>query len=285
MIARVASLHIYPIKSCGGINLNELTIGPRGPVGDREWMIVDKNTKEFLTQRQIPAMALVKTQLYSNSLQIILPTLTLDVSLKEKAQSSGETGLNVKVWKDFCLANEPDSSVSEKLSQFLKHSVQLVRMQSQFTRLLPEVYAKLGINEKTHTGFADQFPLLLTSTESLFDLNKRLNSQGHADVEMNRFRTNVVITLVNQDAPAFTEHRWKKIRIGSIDFNVVKDCERCMIINTNQHTAERGAEPLKTLASYRQSAKGKAIFGVNMIPTSEGFIKTGDTITILEKHL
>jgi uncharacterized protein YcbX len=269
MIARVVSLHVYPVKSCGGIEVDSMPIGRRGPLFDREWMIVDEKG-EFLTQRQCAEMALVKTQLTETLLAISIPNGrggTTEVTLP-KAIETGTQTTEVRVWGDPCQAYEAAPLASRALSDFLGRSVRIVRMAKFFKRQFPEKYSATA-----QTGFADLFPLLLTTTESLGALNDKLAEK----VPMDRFRPNIVI----EGAYAFAEDQWARIKIGSIEFDLPKRCERCIIINTDQSTADRGAEPLKTLFSYRRSEKGKAIFGQNMIHLGEGTLKVGDEVTVL----
>ena len=40
---RISSLHIYPVKSGRGIDLETSAVEARGLVGDRRWMIVDEH--------------------------------------------------------------------------------------------------------------------------------------------------------------------------------------------------------------------------------------------------
>jgi uncharacterized protein len=63
---RVTSLWIYPIKSCGGIELKESNIRKRGLENDRMFMIIDKKNK-FVSQRTHPRLALVSTRIDSNT--------------------------------------------------------------------------------------------------------------------------------------------------------------------------------------------------------------------------
>ncbi|PIW00856.1 MAG: hypothetical protein CO108_21160 [Deltaproteobacteria bacterium CG_4_9_14_3_um_filter_63_12] len=45
----VSALFVYPIKSCRGIALEAMQLGERGPLWDREWMVVDAQGT-FLSQ-------------------------------------------------------------------------------------------------------------------------------------------------------------------------------------------------------------------------------------------
>lgn len=271
MVARVVQLHIYPVKSFGGIAVTSMPIGARGPRFDRQWMVVERATRAFLTQRQIPKMTLVQTHLVDHQMQLSWldkQGQTQKFSTSVDAAASLAT-FAVQIWNDVCQAVEADAEISLALSDYFERDVALVTIAPHFQRALPVKYAPNG----GETGFADGFPLLLTSLSSLKDLNSRLENQ----VGMDRFRSNIVI----DGAAAFAEESWSKIRIGAVEFELPKKCARCVIINTDQTTGARSAEPLKTLHSYHQSENGKAVFGQNMIHCQQGTLHVGDEVSVL----
>ena len=60
--ATIARLFVYPVKSCAGVELPEALLTETGLEFDRAWMVVDAQG-EFVTQRQLPRMALIKPQM------------------------------------------------------------------------------------------------------------------------------------------------------------------------------------------------------------------------------
>jgi uncharacterized protein YcbX len=123
-------------------------------------------------------------------------------------------------------------------------------------------------------SFADAYPVLLTSTASLDDLNGRLE----APVLMNRFRPNVVV----RGASPFAEDTWKQLRIGAVETICAATCVRCVIISVNQDTGKRGMEPLRTLATFRRDAEGGVAFGQNLVYKNGGPIAIGDLVDVLD---
>jgi hypothetical protein len=120
-------------------------------------------------------------------------------------------------------------------------------------------------------SFADAFPLLLISEESLADLNTRLPTR----VPMNRFRPNLVIA----GGEPHVEDRLTTFRIGRLEFKCVKPCDRCVVTTTDQATAERGPEPLRTLATYRK-VDGKVLFGQNVVQLTTGRLRIGEPVRV-----
>jgi hypothetical protein len=132
-----------------------------------------------------------------------------------------------------------------------------------------QTYAQAG----DKTAFSDGFPLLLISQASLDDLNQRMEKP----LGMNRFRPNLVV----KGNSAFAEDAWKKIRIGDIELRIVKPCSRCVIPSINIETAEREAEPTKTLVSYRKR-DNKIFFGQNVIADNTGTLEVGMDVELLK---
>ena len=94
---------------------------------------------------------------------------------------------------------------------------------------------------------------------------------------MNRFRPNLVIS----NCEPYEEDRWKRIRIGDIVFHHVRACTRCIVTNVDQERAEKGPEPMKTLATFRK-AEGGVIFGQHLIHEGTGLLEVGYDVEILE---
>ena len=68
MNATVASLFVYPVKSCRGIALSTALLTERGIAHDREWLIVDEGGR-FITQREVPRLALLVPALSDTALR------------------------------------------------------------------------------------------------------------------------------------------------------------------------------------------------------------------------
>jgi uncharacterized protein YcbX len=93
---------------------------------------------------------------------------------------------------------------------------------------------------------------------------------------MNRFRPNLVVA----GAEPYAEDEWQRIEIGGIPMRVVKPCGRCVVTTTDQATGERGKEPLRTLATYRNRG-GEVMFGQNVLHERPGRLRVGDPVVVL----
>jgi len=264
---QLQELTIYPIKSFAGITLKESEVIERGLLFDRNWMLVNSDGK-FISQREFSELSLLTTQIENGKLKIEHrnhKNLQIEIGLEESQQAITQ----VDVWDDNMLAEKVNEEASQKLSEILKQEVSLVKIGQQTSRLADPRF----VNSDIQVSFADGFPFLIISQASLDDLNSRLDTP----VEMNRFRPNMVVI----GSKAFEEDTWKEIQIGDCRFQIVKPCARCEVTTINQQTAERGKEPLKTLATYRREGN-KVLFGQNMVALNTGKIRVGDAVKILK---
>lgn len=256
--ARIASLHVYPVKGCRGVGVTRADVATTGlatqSVGDREWMVVDDDGR-FLTQRELPRLALVAVEVTPQALRLCAPHMRpLDVPL-----DGGGASREVVVWRSSVLGSDSGDAAAKWLSNWLAHDVRLVRFDRARRRECNRDYAG---DSGAHTMFADGYPVLVANAASLAEVNERLAGRGHAALSMNRFRPNVVL----DGLPPFDEDHIDTIGIGGVVLRLVKPCTRCQVTTTDQATARVGIEPLPTLTEFRMSEKlGGVTFGVNAI--------------------
>jgi uncharacterized protein YcbX len=264
-MSELSDLIYFPIKSCRGHHVDETNVERMGLVGDRRMMVVTPEGG-FLTQRNYPKLALVTPTVSGEKLTLSAPGIE---NLTSNIQKDG-TIFPVDIWRSKGVqAVDQGELAAEWFSDWLGTSVRLVHFADGYRRRVNKKYA---INADDHTGFADGYPILLASEESLADLNERMDTP----VPMNRFRPNVVV----RGCEPFEEDTWDRIRIGGVEMAVVKPCARCLITTIDKVTLEKSKEPLKTLASYRRQ-NGGVLFGQNVIPLSKGRLRVGMNVEIL----
>lgn len=247
----------YPVKSMRGTRCATARVGPRGLAYDRHWMLVDTQGR-FITQRQLPQMALIKAQ-WANAVLSFQTTRGHHYTVRP---ASRPQSIQVTIWRDQCAALLVDATADQWLGDMLGKACHLVQMPDDALRQVDQHYAQ----PTDQVGFADGFPFLLIAQASLDKLNQKLASP----VEMQRFRPNLVVTGCQPHA----EDDWPAIRIGEIHFRVAKPCSRCIIPTIDRHTAERSAEPLQTLRTYRQR-DNKIYFGQNLLHDGAGSLAEG----------
>lgn len=279
----VSKLCVYPLKSGQGIELQQVQVQTKGFLGDREMMLVSGSGRS-ITQRQFPQLAKIQVRIVGRSvtLQLIdnsFPSLTFILTLDGAL-------IEVELWRDRFLAIDQGDQVAQWFNRFLNlpadKTCRLVRQSSVYTRLLPKKYPN---DEAQPLSLADNYPVMLTATASLLELNQRIieiHQQSNQAIPMNRFRPNIVMETIEP----FIEDTWKIIQIGEIQFEMVRPCSRCIITTVDQTVGEKNSlkEPLNTLGTFRQLSETGVMFGVNMIPLNEGTIYTGDRLQVLENR-
>ncbi|GAB1471911.1 MOSC domain-containing protein [Chloroflexota bacterium] len=262
----LSNITYYPVKACKGFNLTTSRVERMGLAHDRRMMIVTPEGG-FLTQREYPRLALITPTLKDEALTLSAPDFD---SIQIGVQKSG-VPTPVDIWSSKGVdAIDQGDEAAAWLSGWLGISARLVHIADGFKRQLNPQYA---VSADDHTGFADGYPILIISEESLLDLNSRLD----APLPMNRFRPSLVV----KGGQPFAEDAWRRIRIGEVEMALVKPCARCVVTTFDKETLAKSKEPLKTLGIYRKHELG-AIFGMNTIPLNEGEIEIGMEVEIMQ---
>lgn len=260
----LSDIIIYPVKSLAGIHLTRWQVTKTGFLYDRQWMLVDK-LGQFLSQRRIPKMALIRTALTDSELILSAPEQEdLILSLHPIA---GDV-ITSTIWHDQCAAQSVSVQADEWFSHFLELDCRLVYLPNEIIRSVDTKYAEAT----DQVGFADGFPFLLISESSLAALNQAMQ----LNLSMNRFRPNLVIA----GCESYAEDSWRSIRIGEIDLRLPKPCSRCAVPTIDPETAHVGKEPLTTLSRLRKW-QNKVYFGQNALHNQSGTLTVGDSVHIL----
>lgn len=259
----VSQLNIYPVKGLKGISLEASVATPRGLAHDRRFMVVEPDG-HFLSQRELPAMATIWTEIAGAELLLAAPDAgEIAVPL---APVRGEA-LEVEVWDSRCPALAPSPEADRWLSEALGRPCRLAWMPESTRRESKPRRAGPG-----HlVGFADGYAFLVISEASLEALNARLARP----VPMDRFRPNLVV----RGGEPFAEDAWGDFTAGEAALRMAKPCGRCQVTTTDQSTGEvTGPEPLATLSAWRMSPEFGAMFGMNAVTVRPGAVRVGDAV-------
>ena len=265
MSATLGKIVVYPLKSGAGQSLSVASVAGRGLAGDRSWMLVDRDGR-FVSGREWPA--LVRVQVEADGPRA---RFALDGFGHQEVEVAGEAPRReVEVWGSRMSAADGGDAAAAWFSAAFGQPLRLVHADAAMLRPLDPAYAQPG----DETAFADGYPLLLLSRSACAELSARAGR----DLGWQRFRPNLLIDGV----PAHAEDGWGRVRIGDIEFDVVKPCVRCVFTTVDPDRGEREAdgEPLRTLKDYRRGAKG-ITFGQNLIARGRGTIRLGDPVVVL----
>lgn len=258
----VSDILVYPIKGCRGISLEASEFDPKGLLWDRTFMLVN-HVGMFLSQRNFPRMALIETSFEEDQLVVTAPGMS-PFSFRLVTEERDGPPLVVRVHKDLCRGVDIGDEAAEWFSRFLGKQCRLVGQVYQHPRLR----TLLGLNQVGSLSYADGYPVLVTSTSSLADLNNRMTAVGGQAVPMDRFRPNIVIS----GCSAYEEDTWNCIWIGPEKIELVAGtkCARCPVTSVDQKTGEFSEDPRPILKGYHVDEEGKEIFGRNFSVTYVG---------------
>jgi len=250
---KISSIHIYPIKSMGGINLSEAEVEMRGLQHDRRYMLVSPEGR-FLTQRQTPELGRFQLTYNPDKTGFIVTfqgdTITIPLSLDFPNHQTQWAS----VWDNSLEVLRAESSINQWFSERLQREVVLVYQPN---------------NSPQQVSLADGYPILILSEASLSALNQKIlqNNPQATAMHMLRFRPNVVLSQLQPHE----EDSLGTFQFGTTTLQIVKPCSRCIFTTIDPFTLERGDEPLRTLSTYRKE-NNKILFGANALCLNPGKI-------------
>jgi uncharacterized protein len=268
-------IYRYPIKSCRRDERQSAEVEPWGLAGDRRWMVVDEHGVQ-VTAREESRLLLVTPEIDGSGLRLQAPgqpTLTVKVP-------DGSALARVRISKSEVDAELAADDAHRWFSLHLNRPVRLVYLDDPLRRR-PNPKFSQAVDR---VSFADGYPLLLATEDSLTALNDWIAEGPRADdgpLPMTRFRPNVVV----RGAPPWAEDGWRRLRIGAVTFRAVKGCDRCVMTMIDPETVAKTKEPIATLSRYRRW-DGKTWFAMNLIPDGPfdgATIRVGDPVEILEQ--
>jgi len=281
----ISQLVVYPVKSCAGVLVKEALLTESGLEFDRAWMVVD-GRGDFLTQRELPRMALIQPQLKYHEMVLRAPgMLALHVKLDEV-----EAPVRVRVWDDEVAAYDMGKVAAQWFTDFLGTAARLVRFDPEHQRISD---LKWTGGVEALNQFNDGFPVLVISEASLTQFNEKMLAGGSAAVSMDRFRPNIVLSDSADAAvegSAMTAHDEDRLDVlhiatgeGVVQLKPVKPCPRCPIPNIDPTTGASSPNVGDLLQTYRQDARvnGAVTFGMNAIVLSgvDHLLKVGQTVS------
>ncbi|MEM7203118.1 MAG: MOSC N-terminal beta barrel domain-containing protein [Planctomycetota bacterium] len=262
---KLAELWLYPLKGARGVSVRDWTIDAFGLHLDRRWMLAAPDGSPIY-QRTHAKMALIDLAIDADYLRLEAPGMTaLRLPL---AGPGADAAITVNAFGSRVSAHVVPGDASAWFAAFLGTPCALVHMPDDGERFVDP-----DVAPGHRTSFTNGYPIHLVSQEALDHLNTKLESP----VGMSRFRANFVVSGVIPHQ----EDRWRRIKIGDLQFEIVKPCDhRCGVPNVDPATGQWETEPLRTLATYRRHAKHVS-FGQNLVPVGGGRIERDQPIEIL----
>ncbi len=275
---QITQLNVYPVKSLAGISYDAARVTAKGLMYDRHWMLINPKG-QFVTQRQLPKLALITTALSDDYLLLSHTDSGSQISVALQYDPDAPL-MQARVWQNECQVLDEGEAISAWLTQVTQSPfpLRLVRMAQGFQREVDQS-DKLGVDSAAViTEFADGFPFLIANEASLQLLNQHLEQP----IPMNRFRPNIVVAGLDP----FAEHKVKLLTNREVTFALQFPCERCLVTTIDQSSAHKHPEqePLRTLRQLNPMPDriNAAAFGENasLVQGENFIIKVGDSLEV-----
>ncbi|OLL22991.1 mRNA cleavage and polyadenylation factor CLP1 [Neolecta irregularis DAH-3] len=282
---RKCEIIIYPVKSCRGVRVQQAQLAKTGLKYDRLFMFVQKKINEDgsikyikMTQREYPQNILFSEDgkdVLELSISGTRNSIKVPLVPSQEFLSHCNRLPRVDIWTTNVTPLDMGLEYSLLFTNFFRIPIHLTYKDPTEKRYVAgnlPCSTTVQNGEKVVTSFSDGYPIMLTTEESLCDLNSRLLKP----VEMSRFRPNIV--LKGTGGPWVEDH-WKEISIGTIgDFYVVSRCVRCVMPNVDPETGipDTDHQPFKTLQQFRRIDKGAQVQGTFQVGDEISVLKTGE---------
>ena len=272
----VTSLTAYPVKSLGGVSLEEAVVEAQGLRGDRRWAVVDPAGTKVTAREEHALLGLRAEPGDDGAVRLVAgdsPPLTVrppreaepvavSFSGQDRARPAGQAA---------------DAWISERVGRTLH----LVWQDDAVRR---PIRAEMGGLHGDRNSLSDAAPLHVTSEASLGQLNDWIvetclerGEEPGEPLGHDRFRPNVVIA----GGEPFAEDTWAGARIGDVPFRATMVCDRCVMTTIDRTTRESAKEPIRTLARHRKW-DGATWFGIRLTPVlplaAGATIRVGDEV-------
>eukprot|EP00039_Didymoeca_costata_P020254 m.340629 g.340629 ORF g.340629 m.340629 type:complete len:330 (+) comp19428_c0_seq1:190-1179(+) len=269
---KIDSLWIYPIKGCRGFKVDKMVFDRIGPVGDRRYMVVDEENN-FVSQRERCKMALVCPS-FDDDGSLILESSQLGMDRLKVVVNKPKT-VDVSIWNTIVKAQLVSPEADKWFSKALGQNVRLVTCfpPDKHKRIISPKHYTPTKEHNADVVFADGFPALLVSRESINDID----AKASVSVDERNFRPNIIV----KGAVAWDEDTWLNVSIGALDFKNAKPCSRCQVptIDPENGTFNKRFEPIKSLKKYR-ALRDVVYVGNNLVHLKNGTIQVGDQVQV-----
>ncbi|GAB2451634.1 uncharacterized protein YcbX [Conyzicola lurida] len=250
---QISSLGSSPLKGARHSEHESLDFALDGPVGDREFAVVDLANRRVLKTVEHPALLACEATWIDG-------VLSITVAGEEFAAVPDPVGDEIELdyWGRPAVVRVVDGPWMPRLASLLGRDVALVRA------------ARPGA-----VVYGDSVTLVTTGS-----LLRLAATVGHA-VPASRFRATAVVDTGDD---AHVEDSWagRDLAVGGATVRVAAGIARCAVIDFDPTTGESGTRLLKTLAGYRLRS-GDIDFGVYATVVAPGTVRRGDPVRLLDR--
>ncbi len=286
-VGRVTEIWRYPVKSMGGERIERSLLDHNGIVGDRGWAVRDREADETRSARQIPRLLQCAAS-YAEEPAADRRSPRVQLSLPDGAAVGSDADnaaqlLSAALERDVALTplhpaddlehyrRAPGDPNIDPIAAL--RAVFGLREDDPLPDLsgLPEDLGRFSTPPGT---YFDCYPLHVLSTASLASLSA---FGAGDDVDIRRFRPNILIDT--GDAEGLPEVEWagRRLRIGGAEIEVKTTTVRCSVPSHRQRDLDRSAAVGRTLIEHTKQHLGAY---ANILTPAE--VALGDPVELLD---
>ncbi len=256
-VMRVVRAGFAPMKGTRHLALDEVELDEHGPVGDREWCLVELECDRVLRTSSNPLLG-VTVRAHPGGLCVT----TTDGRTASAGPGDAGEARTVDYWGRPASVTLHPGPVGTLLSEVLGRRVELA-----LTSRGAVVYGA---------------PVSVIGTASLADLARRM---GRAEIaeQSARFRSTFV---VDTDEP-WIEDTWvgHEVELGDAVVRMAAPIGRCGVVNLDPGTGRRDGSVLKELANFRPAnGQGEPFAAVDAVVVAPGTVSVGAPVWIRPAH-
>ncbi|XP_037035034.1 mitochondrial amidoxime reducing component 2-like [Bradysia coprophila] len=297
-VGKVKKLVIHPIKSCKGVEVDQVTVTKTGVkhglFRDRAWVAIDNDGK-MLNLVRAPQLITIKTRFADGRFLVLENKFGETIKIEVKTNfTESDRIVHTNVYGGDIdgidcgdeVGNFMSRSLNVENARLIQHVEQLDTRPSRSSG-----HRTADVEERYRVLYQNYSNIHLTTEKSLDELNQRITKNSGADktVSDDHFRANVVVEQSN----AFDEDHWARLRFvdatgleSQASLYQLQNCERCIQTTVARDSAKKSTEPLKTLKTFRKPTHPddikrlgeRPLFGCIFANDHEGVIKRGDDI-------
>lgn len=252
-VASVVRVGLAGMKGTRHLARDQVSVDAFGPVGDRDWCLVDTERSQVLRTVAHPLMQ-VGVETSGDELTVILPDgRTATGTVRPVAEP-----VEVDYWERTITVTPYDGGVARLLTGRVDR---------------PTSLARVGRGDVVFGA-----PVSLVGTASLRGLAQRMG-RDEPVLQPERFRSTVVV----ETEQPWIEDEWlgRELCIGQAVVRVHERIGRCGVPNLHPETGIADTPILKALSEFRPTNdRGEPFLAVDAFVVSPALIRTGDRVLL-----
>jgi uncharacterized protein YcbX len=289
----IAALYRYPVKSMGGEELDSVAITSVGPVGDRNWAVIESETRSIRNAKRWPALLGFRARYLTPPLRDAYDEAVSPVEIEAP---NGETCRSDDADCHRWLGDRLDRQVrlSRRRPAWDRDHYRLAKPRSEaeiaieldmldgeprpdFGETRDPAMAELQTFATPPGSYVDAFPIHVVTRNSL----DALKVMSGLDTSVGRFRPNLLLAVEN--VAGMPELDWVgcRLAIGDLVLRIQSPTLRCVMPSRAQPLFDLAPEPALTRALVDHCHR---LLGVNAIVEQEGTVSRGDAVRIIQRE-